>query len=344
MCVRSQNFGVLKDGIPINQYILSNKNGVEVRIIDYGASVTSIVVPDIKGNYENVILGFEDLQSYLNCDSFIGSTIGRYCNRIESGSFTIENVVHNLSRNEGQNHLHGGAQGFDKAIWRGELQDTNSVKFKYQSCDGEMGYPGNLEVSVQFTLNQENELIIEYLANTDKTTPINLTNHCYFNLTGDPSTSILNHELIIKANYYTPVNDQLIPTGEIRPVADSLFDFTSAQTIGASINELRDGYDHNFVLNNGTNDLSLAATLFDPQTCRKLEVFTTEPALQLYTGNNLDGSIIGSNGVAFQKHSALCLETQHFPNSLNEPKFPSTLLKPHQTFRSVTKYKFTVSG
>jgi aldose 1-epimerase len=340
--VTKQNFGEA-DGKPVFLYTLANKNGVQVKITNYGGIVTSWVTPDKKGNKASIVLGFDSLSGYLDKPPYFGALIGRYGNRIANGKFKIDTTTYTLATNNGKNHLHGGIKGFDKVVWDAMPSDsTPSLTLTYLSRDGEEGYPGNLKVTVLYTLTDDNELSIEYNAETDKTTPVNLTNHSYFNLTGDVNNTILNHSLMVKADDYTPVDSTLIPTGEIKPVKGTPFDFTSATPIGARIDSVKGGYDHNFVLNSKDGSLNLVAVVTDSVSGRKLEVFTTEPGLQFYTGNFLNGSIKTSDGKEIKQHTAFCLETQHFPDSPNEPKFPSTLLKPGEKYHSITKYKVSL--
>ncbi len=343
MSIKTSIFGIMPDGTPVLGFDLKNENGVEVRIIEYGATVTSILTPDIKGNVADVVLGFSSLDKYLACSFYFGSTIGRYSNRIADSKFKVDGVTYQLSTNDGSNHLHGGKVGFDKVLWKGESKSDNSVEFTYQSADGEMGYPGNLDVQVVFTLSGNNELIIDYHAITDKTTHVNLTNHSYFNLAGDHNTLILDHKLKINAENYMPVNDVQIPFGQTIPVTGTPFDFTSAIEIGSRLANVQGGYDHNFILNISDNEIPLVATLLDPLTKRLLEVYTKEPGLQLYSGNFLDGTFSDDSGRPIKQFGALCLETQHFPNSPNEPGFPSTLLRPGEKYETTTIYKFLVS-
>lgn len=339
--VEKEPFGTLADGREVFLYTLTNKNGMEVQITNYGGTVTSISTPDRNGNFDNVVLGFDSLKKYTAGVPYFGAIIGRYGNRIEDGTFSIDGTQYQLATNDGDNHLHGGEQGFDKVLWDAVAQDDGSLKLSYLSKDGEEGYPGNLDVTVVYTLTNENELKIEYEATTDKATPVNLTNHSYFNLSGHPDSTILDHQLKINANQYTPVNDELIPTGELASVEGTPFDFTEFHRIGARIDQVEGGYDHNWVLNQGAGDsLFHAATLYDPGSGRQMKVFTEEPGLQFYSGNFLDGSLKGPDGTPFVKHAALCLETQHFPNSPNEPEFPSTILRPGETYQTTTIYKF----
>lgn len=332
------------DGKPVSLYTLTNKNGDEVKISTYGATVTSWIVADNKQNRSNIVLGFDSLGGYLAKPPYFGATIGRYGNRIANAKFKIDTATYQLAANDGKNHLHGGNKGYDKVVWDATpaADSSASLSLSYLSKDGEEGYPGNLTITVVYTLSDDNELLIDYTAETDKTTPVNLTNHSYFNLTGDVNNTILNHELQVNADKYTPVNAVLIPTGELKDVKGTPFDFLQAHKIGERIAAVDGGYDHNFVLTRKGAEMELVATLSDSSTGRKLEVYTTEPGLQFYSGNFLNGTIKTSTGKAIQKHTGLCLETQHFPDSPNQPTFPSTLLKPGEKYHTVTKYKVSV--
>lgn len=275
---------------------------------------------------------------------FFGAIAGRYANRIANGQFELNGEVYELARNNGENHLHGGNEGFDKKLWNAEVnEDENSVTLSYLSPDGEEGYPGNLDVDVTYTLTEDNELQIDYHATTDKATVVNLTNHSYFNLSGDPSQGILDHLLTIQADRYTPVDEGLIPTGELRPVEGTAFDFTEPETVGARIESIPPGYDHNYVLNNPNSGVRKIATVQHDESGRIMEVYTDQPGVQLYTGNFLDGSITGHHGVPIQQYAALCLETQTFPDSPNKPDFPSPVLNPGETYETTTIYQFKVS-
>lgn len=333
------------DGKPVYLYTLTNKNSDEVKISTYGATVTSWIVGDNKKNKSNIVLGFDSLSGYLAKPPYFGATIGRYGNRIANAKFKIDTTTYQLSANDGKNHLHGGNKGYDKVIWDATpaADSSASLTLSYLSKDGEEGYPGNLKITVVYTLTDDNELLIDYTAETDKTTPVNLTHHSYFNLTGDVNNTILNHELQVNADRYTPVDAGLIPTGELKDVKGTAFDFLQPHKIGERIAAVDGGYDHNFVLTRKSNDMELVATLSDSSTGRKLEVYTTEPGLQFYSGNFLDGTIKSSDGKAIQKHTGLCLETQHFPDSPNQPAFPSTLLKPGEKYHTVTRYKILVN-
>jgi len=342
--ISKQPFGQA-DAKNVDLYTLTNKNGVQVKISTYGGVVTSWVTPDKNGKASSIVLGFDSLSGYLAKPPYFGALIGRYGNRIANGKFKIGDSSYTLATNNGRNSLHGGNKGFDKVVWTaGAVTDSiPSLELSYLSKDGEEGYPGNLSVKVVYTLTNDNELEITYDATTDKATPVNLTNHSYFNLTGDHANTILDHQLQIDADYYTPVDSDstLIPTGELKAVKGTPFDFTTAHRIGERIDSVPGGYDHNFVINRKGDGLQQIAVLTDTLSGRKLEVYTTEPGVQFYSGNFLDGSFKDSNGKPFNKHTGLCLETQHFPNSPNEPKFPSTILQPGAKYHTVTKYKIS---
>ena len=356
-------FGKTPDGTAVDIYTLTNVHGVEARIITYGAIVVSLKTPDRNGRLEDVVLGFNNLDDYLTRSRFFGAVAGRYANRIGNARFTLDGKTHELAANNGKNHLHGGRRGFDKVVWKGasfERGDDLGVTLRYVSRDGEENYPGNLNVTVTYTLTPRDELIVDYQATTDKATPINLTNHSYFNLAGEGHGDILQHLLTIDADRYTPTDETQIPTGEIAPVAGTPFDFRKPTAIGARIDADNEqirrgkGYDHNFVLNGWSPNKSgnssstpaphHAARVVDPSTGRTMDVLTTEPGVQLYTGNNLDGSAIGKSGRPYGKRSALCLETQHFPDSPNHRNFPSTILRPGDTFRSRTVFAFGIQN
>ena len=332
------------DGLDVDLYTLTNAKGVQVKISTYGGTVTSWVARDKNDSVSNIVLGFDSLSGYLAKPPYFGALVGRYGNRIAKGKFKIDTAQYTLVTNNGANHLHGGTKGFDKVVWQAAPTNdsTPSLQLSYVSKDGEEGYPGNLKVDVRYTLTDDNELKIEYNATTDKATPVNLTNHSYFNLTGDASNTILDHKLMIDADNFTPVDSSLIPTGEIKSVKGSAFDFTTAKKIGRDIAAVQGGYDHNFVLNKKDASLQKVAVLTDSVSGRTLEVSTTEPGLQFYTGNFLDGTIKGRDGKTINKNAALCMETQHFPDSPNEPKFPTTILKPGQQYHTITIYKLSV--
>src|SRR5579864_1262233 len=340
-------FGKMPDGTGIQLFTLTNQNGVQAKITNYGGIVVSLTVPDRKGAMADVVLGFDSLAGYLaNPGPFFGALIGRYGNRISHARFSLNGVEYQLDKNNGANSLHGGARGFDKRVWTPRLLPDGGLALTYLSKDGEGGYPGNLTVNVTYHLTDANELKIEYAATTDKDTVVNLTNHAYFNLKGAGSGDILGHQVTLNADRFTPVDSGLIPTGELRSVKGTPFDFRKATPIGARIEQndeqlkLGQGYDHNWVLNKSGAALSLAARVEEPESGRVLEVYTTQPGIQFYTANFLDGSIKGKGGKAYGRRSAFCLETQHFPDSPNKKEFPSTVLKPGQKFTSTTVYRF----
>ena len=346
--VEKENYGKIKD-TPVELYVLTNSKGMKVKVITYGGIITELYAPDTQGKYADVVLGCDDLKAYTADPPppYFGAITGRVANRIAKGKFTIDGKDYKLTTNNGPNHLHGGKVGFDKVIWKAkpiEGKDRVALELTYRSKDGEEGYPGNLDVTVTYTLTEQNELKIDYKAVTDKPTPVNLTNHSYFNLAGHGAGPILDHELTLEADKYTPTDDSLIPTGEIKPVKGTPFDFTKPMTMGNRIKDVKgdpNGYDLNYVLKSEGKKLALAARVMELTTGRIMEVFTTEPGIQFYTGNFLDGKQKGKGGVSYGKHSAFCLETQHFPDSVNQPKFPSTILKPGDTYTSTTIYKFT---
>jgi len=341
------DFGKTKDGTPVELYVLTNGR-VTAKVMTYGAILTEIHVPDRRGTSADVALGFDTLEGYLGKHPYFGATVGRVANRIARGKFTLEGKEYTVAVNNGPNSLHGGLKGFDKVVWKAEDvsgPDGPAVKLTYRSPDGEEGYPGNLTASVTFTVTSDDALRLDYTATTDKDTPVNLTNHSYFNLAGPASGTILKHELLLEADEYTPVDDTLIPTGEIAPVRGTPLDFTTPTAIGARIDQLKGdpgGYDHNFVLRSGGGKSpALAARVYEPESGRVMEVFTTEPGVQFYSGNFLDGSDTGKGGVAYRKHQGLCLEAQHFPDSVHHPNFPSIILKPGDTYKQTTIYKFS---
>jgi len=343
-------FGTTADGKTAELYTLKNKNGMQVSITNFGATVVSIMVPDKAGKVADVALGYDDLAGYELNKNYLGVLVGRYGNRIAHGKFSIDGTEYTLAKNNGDNSLHGGIKGFNKALWKAKDVSNGgeaAVEMKYVSKDGEEGYPGNLSVTVIYTLTNKNELKIDYSATTDKKTVVNLTNHTYFNLAGQGNGDILKQELMIDADTFTPVDAGLIPTGELKKVEDTPFDFRKPTAIGARIDasdeqiKLGGGYDHNFVVNRkAATGLSLAARVSDAASGRTMEVWTTEPGVQFYTGNFLDGSFKGKGGITYQKRTAFCLETQHFPDSPNHPSFPTTLLKPGEKYHTTTVYKF----
>lgn len=333
------------DGKKVQWYTLTTKNGQQVKITTYGGIVTHWIVPDKQGNRSSVVLGFDSLQGYLAKPPYFGAIIGRYGNRIARARFTLNGQEYRLAANNGPNHLHGGEKGFDKVVWDATpaTDGSASLTLTYLSRDGEEGYPGNLRATVKYQLTDEDGLRITYDAETDKATPVNLTNHSYFNLSGNHAGAILDHVLWIDADRYLPVDSTLIPTGALAPVKGTSFDFTTPTKIGARIQAVPGGYDHNFVLNKPDGTAKLVAYLTDSASGRKLEVFTTEPGLQFYSGNFLDGTIRTSAGQRIVKHGALCLETQHFPDSPNQPSFPSTILQPGKKYHTETRYRLTVA-
>lgn len=343
MSIKKEFFGETTDGEKVDLYTLTNRNNMVVKITNYGAVVTSILVTDKKGEIADVVLGFDTLESYTAEHPYFGAVVGRYGNRIAKGTFTLDGRKYTLATNNGSHHLHGGIKGFDKVVWLAEeITEENEVgiKLSYLSKDGEEGYPGNLSVTVIYTLTGDNELKIDYSAETDKPTPVNLTHHSYFNLEGAGSGDILGHLLTIYADRYTEVNEELIPTGEIKTVKNTPLDFRKPAVIGSRIKDVKGGYDHNYILNNTAGSMRPAASVTAPESGRVMDVLTTEPAIQFYSGNFLDGSNKGKKGSVYHKHYGFCLETQHFPDSPNQSGFPSTILKPGQKYRHQTIYKF----
>jgi len=359
-------FGQLPDGRAVDLYTLQNANGLTAKVTNYGGILTELHVPDRHGKLGDVVLGFDNLAQYLQKHPYFGATVGRVANRIANGKFTLDGKTYTLAINSPPNALHGGIKGFDKMLWQAEPHDgrdasprrpgarqsgnlaeaslPSAVKLTYTSPDGEEGYPGTLAVTVIMSLTDANEFRIDYTATTDKPTPVNLTNHSYFNLACEGD--VLGHELMIAADRYTPKNAASIPTGEIAPVKGTPFDFTRPQPLGARFSQLPDrpvGYDHNYVLNSQAGALALAARVVEPKSGRVLEAFTTEPGVQLYTSNYFDGSLTGKRGIVYQQHAALCLEAQHFPDAVNQPNFPSIILRPGQTYRQTTTYKFSTA-
>jgi aldose 1-epimerase len=348
--VRQADFGQTPEGQRVSVYTLTNRRGAEARVITYGGALVSLKVPDRRGQLGDVVLGFDDLAGYLKQTFFIGALIGRYANRIAKGRFTLDGTQYQLATNNNGNHLHGGVRGFDKVIWKARplsVRGGAALELTYLSHDGEEGYPGNLSVRVVYTLTNNNELRIDYSAATDKATVVNLTQHSYFNLAGEGSGDILRHLMTINASRFTPTDAASIPTGELRPVRGTPFDFTRPAEIGARINQedeqlkFGSGYDHNFVLDGRTGALRKAAQVYEPTTGRVLEVWTTQPGVQFYTGNFLAVEGGGKNGHAYPRRTAFCLETQHYPDSPNHPAFPSTVLRPGRRFRSTTLYRFS---
>jgi aldose 1-epimerase len=339
----------LPDGTAVDVYVLKNARGMEARILTYGGIVASLTAPDRKGVYADVVLGMDTLDGYLRQTAFLGALIGRYGNRIAHGAFTLDGKAYSLPKNDGDNTLHGGPRGFDKQVWKARIGGGGraEIELSYVSPDGEEGFPGALSIRVTYTLTDENELRIDYAATTDKPTVVNLTNHSYFNLAGAGSGSILGHQIAIFADRFTPVDQALIPTGELRPVKGTPFDFTAATVIGARIEQndqqliYGKGYDHNWILNRAPAGLVKAAEVYEPASGRVLEVLTAEPGVQFYTGNFLDGSIRGKGGKVYGRREGFCLETQHFPDSPNHPAFPSTTLRPGATYHTTTVYRLS---
>lgn len=348
-----QPFGQTGDGKLVKVYTLTNARGAVLRAINYGGIILSLHVPNRDGKFEDIVLGHDSLAGYLGQSSYFGAIIGRYGNRIANGHFELNGNTHHLATNDGPNHLHGGTEGFDKKLWKAHPfvdEHGTGIVFSYTSPDGEEGYPGTLQTEVTYTLTDGNELAVHYEATTTKATPVNLTQHSYFNLAGGGKRNILNHRLTLNADRFTPVNSTLIPTGDIHPVANTPFDFTTPTAIGTRIHadhqqlEYAGGYDHNFVLNRkeaGTDELVLAARVSEPTSGRTMTLHTTEPGLQFYSGNLLDGSLTGKNGATYGPRCGFALETQHFPNSPNQSSFPTTILRPGETYRSRTIYTFT---
>jgi len=336
---------------PDAQFKLKNAHGMEVRLASYGARITSIKVPDRNGAMEDVVLGFDTVEPYRSSvkKPYLGATLGRYAGRIADGRFTLDGIEHVLAQNSAPNHNHGGVTGFDKVVWEAK-QLRNGVQFDYTSPDKEEGYPGTLKARVTYTLTDANELIIDYRAATDRATPVNLSNHTYFNLAGEGSATVLDHELMIDAEEMLSIGKTSIPTGKIASVAGTPFDFRHPKPVGRDINQPNEqlangsGYDHTFILNPKKEVKKPAAVLYEKTSGRKLQVFTDQPGLQLYTANFLDGSLKGKSGKPYLKRSSLCLETQHFPDSPNQPRFPNTILRPGKTYQTQTIYQFSVSN
>ncbi|HET6993563.1 MAG TPA: aldose epimerase family protein [Chitinophagaceae bacterium] len=328
---------------PVTEYTITNAHGMQVSVINYGGTVTRIITPDKDGKMGDVVTGFESFDGFTQKGvPYFGALIGRYGNRIANAKFTLDGKTYTLAPNDHGNSLHGGNKGYDKVYWDIAKSGDSSLQLTYDSKDGEEGYPGNLKVQVVYTLTSDNALKIDYSASTDKATPINLTNHCYFNLSAGRDSTILNHELMLNADKFTPVNDALIPTGKIEPVKGGPMDFTSFKVIGKDLAAVKGGYDHNWVLNRNGSGPEKVAELHDPASGRNMEVWTTEPGIQFYSGNFLDGKLTNTKGgQKYVKHGALCLETQHFPDSPNQPSFPTTILNPGETYKQTTLYKFS---
>jgi aldose 1-epimerase len=352
--VNVTSFGKLPDGREVSLYSLVNANGLKADVSNYGGIVVRLVVPDRSGRFDDVVLGYNTLDEYVKATPYFGAIVGRFGNRIAAGKFTLDGRTHLLAANNRPGgipcHLHGGKVGFDKVLWTAEPLLRNGIpglKLRYLSKDGEEGYPGNLDVTVHYWLGNDNSLRIEYLATTDQATPVNLTQHSYFNLKGEGNGDILDHALTLRARHFTPVDAGLIPIGKILPVAGTPFDFTTAHVIGERVNaddaQMRfgGGYDHNWVLDNQGAKMALAAIVSEPTSGRIMEVWTDQPGIQFYCGNFLDGSLVGKRGRAYHHRNGFCLETQHYPDSPNQPNFPNTILRPGETYRTATLYKFS---
>ncbi|MEN6385841.1 MAG: aldose epimerase family protein [Phycisphaerales bacterium] len=350
LTVEKSTFGQTPCGQNVNIYTLSNANGMKIKLMDYGAALTSVIVPDKNNKFEDIALGYDNFDSYLCENPYFGGIVGRFGNRIASGRFKLDGTEYILNTNNNGQTLHGGIKGFDVLVWSSkpfENENGAGVEFNLLSPDGQEHFPGNLKITVIYTLTNNNEIMIDYTATTDKATPINLTQHGYWNLAGEGTGDILKYETLINADKFTPVDKFLIPTGQIKSVKNTPFDFTQPKTIGLRINnddpqlKFGGGYDHNWVLNKKDNSLTLACKVSEPTSGRVFEVYTTEPAMQFYSGNFLDGKIIGKSGKAYNYRCALVLEPQHFPDSPNHPNFPNTILRPGQTYKSQTVYKFS---
>jgi len=351
MTIKKETYGTLQDGREVHLFTLETSDGSELRLTNFGATVLSLKVPDRNGKMENVILGFKDLKDYENIRHFYGAIVGRWGNRIAKGKFTLNGKEYTLATNNGENHLHGGIMGFDRVLWDYEelsYNDLPAVKFSYLSKDGEEGFPGNFKVSVIYTYSEEKKLGIYYEMTTDQATVKNITNHAYFNLSGDVKDDILSHDLVLNADHFLPVDEGWIPFGEIRPVNGTPMDFTSPHKIGERINDydkqLKNGmgYDHCWVLNKSESGMNNAGYIYDNSSGRRMDIYTTEPAIQFYSGNFMDGADIGHVGLPYNYRSAMCLETQHYPDSPNQEDFPTTVLNPGEVYKSTTIYKFSV--
>ncbi len=343
MSVEKTVFGKTSEGVEVDLYTCTNANGVVLKMTNYGATTVSLEVPDRDGKMANITMGFDSLDGYLGKHPYFGATVGRYCNRIAKGKFTLDGQEYTLATNNGPNHLHGGNVGFNKVVWDAEPFETETgvgVKFTYLSKDGEEGYPGNLTATAVYTLTNDDELVVEFTATTDKPTPVNLTNHNYWNLGGEGTGTIRDHVLEIPADKYLPVDETLIPTGELADVAGTPLDFTKPEKIGARLDQIKAdpvGYDHCYAFRGEIGEMKLAARVIDPDSGRVMEIYTTQPGLQFYSGNFLDGS---ADSGGYQQYDGFCLETQHFPDSPNQPTFPNTILKPGETYQHKTVHKF----
>ncbi len=344
--VKKEEFGKTPDGEPVNLYTIKNSNGIELKVSEFGATLVSLKVPDKAGNFADIILGFDNLEGYINDAAYLGVTAGRYANRIAKGKFTLDGKEYTLATNDGENHLHGGIKGFGKQVWKGEELKSNEgtgVEFTYLSKDGEEGYPGNLENTVKYILNDNNELKIVLKSKTDKATPVNLTNHAYFNLKGEGNGTILGHKLELNAKEYTPVDNGLIPTGEIKSTEGTPLDFPELEAIGSRIDKVdkkfSGGYDHNFIITKSDEPLSIVCKVVEPESGRAMEIYATMPGAQFYSGNFLDG-FKGKGGKAYNQHYGFCIEPQYYPDSPNKPNFPSCILNPGEERTETILYKF----
>ncbi len=346
--IQKEEFGKTAAGETVNLYTIKNANGIELKVTEFGATLVSLKLPDKNGNFEDIILGYDNLEGYINDASYLGVTAGRYANRIAKGKFTLEGKEYTLATNDGENHLHGGVEGFGKKVWKGEeIKEDNAigVKFTYLSKDGEEGYPGNLDNTVKYILNDNNELKIVLKSKTDKATPVNLTNHAYFNLKGEGNGTILGHKLELNAKEYTPVDNGLIPTGEIKSVEGTPLDFPELEAIGSRIDKVdkkfSGGYDHNFIIIKSDEPLSMVCKVIEPESGRVMKIYATMPGSQFYSGNFLDG-FKGKGGKVYNQHYAFCIEPQYYPDSPNKPNFPSCILNAGEEREEIILYKFSV--
>jgi aldose 1-epimerase len=340
MTLKKDSFGKLPDGREAFLYTLTSVNNLEVKITNYGGIITSIKTPDRNGNFNNIVLGFDKFENYLKNDPYLGALVGRVANRISNARFELGGKVYQLKKNEGANHLHGGGNGFEKALWDVDVLDDMAIRLNHVSRDGDAGYPGNLNVTATYSLSDDNKLSLEFDATSDQETPVNFTAHSYFNLTGNPSEAIYNHKLKLNADSYTPTDEELIPTGAIKSVEGTPLDFRKFKPIGKDIGETDIGYDNNFVLNSKNGQVVLAAEAEEPESGRTLKVYTSMPCMQLYTANYLDGTLKSPDGIPFLKHGSFCLEPQHYPDAVNRPEFPSVILSPDKPYKAQIVYEF----
>lgn len=347
--ISSEPFGTTPDGTEVTEYTMTNANGIEMKVITYGGIIRTLKVPDKEGNLEDIVLGFDSLEDYVEENPFFGTIVGRYGNRIAGGTFTLDGEEYELAQNNGPNNLHGGPEGFDSKVWEAtevDVEDGVALQLSYLSPHMEMGFPGNLDVVVTYTLLNDNSLEFDYKATTDQATVVNLTQHSYFNLSGETG-KILDHELMLNASHFLPVDSTLIPTGELRPVEGTPFDFTEPKVVGEEIDaentqiEYGMGYDHCWVFDESEEEMPLGATLYEPESGRFMELYTTEPGVQFYSGNFLDGTLTGKDGETIPRRGGLCLETQHYPDSPNQPDFPSVVLEPGEEYHTTTLLKFS---